>query len=75
MTDKGLFAIGIKEGPVMNHADVRECSWKGAKVGRYARLEEVISARKPWRVYPVGSAAVGRAGPRQSKRNVELPNT
>lgn len=39
LTDKGLFAIGIKEGPAMNHADVRECSWKGARVERYARLE------------------------------------
>lgn len=39
MTDKGLFAIGIKEGPAMNHGDVRECSWNAARVGRYARLE------------------------------------
>lgn len=31
LTDKGLFAIGIKEGPVMNHADVRECSWSRAR--------------------------------------------
>lgn len=38
MTDKGLFAIGIKEGPAMNHSDVRECCWKGARVERYARL-------------------------------------
>lgn len=39
MTDKGLFAIGIKEGPAMNHGDVRECSWKVTRVERYARLK------------------------------------
>lgn len=39
LTDKGLFAIGIKEGPAMNHGDVRECSWKVTRVERYARLK------------------------------------
>lgn len=52
MTDKDLFAIRIKEGLAMNHGDVRECSWKGARVWH---------AKKPWRVYPGGSGAVCRA--------------
>ena len=51
MTDKGLFAIGIKEGPAINHDDVRECSWRRTREERYARSREAISARKPQRVY------------------------
>lgn len=51
LTDKGLFAIGIKEGPAINHDDVRECSWKRTREERYARSREVISVRKPQRVY------------------------
>lgn len=39
LTDKGLFVIGIKEGPPIYHGDVKECSWKGTRVERYARLE------------------------------------
>lgn len=39
LTDKGPFAIGIKEVLLMNHRRVRECSWKEARVGCYARLE------------------------------------
>lgn len=51
LTDKGLFAIGIKEGPAINHDDVRECSCKRTREERYARSREVISVRKPQRVY------------------------
>lgn len=40
LTDKGPFAIGITEVSVMNHTDVREWSWKVARVGRYARLKK-----------------------------------
>lgn len=31
LTDKGPFAIGIKEVSVMNHIDVRKWSWKVAR--------------------------------------------
>lgn len=39
LSDKSLFAIGIKEGPLINHSDVRECSWRGTGAQRYVRLQ------------------------------------
>ena len=38
MTDKGLFVIGIKEGPPVNLSHVKECGWKGSREECYARL-------------------------------------
>lgn len=43
LTDKGPFAMWIKEGLAMNHHDMRWSNRKGVKTGRYARLQEVIS--------------------------------
>lgn len=61
LTDKGPFAIGIKEDSVMNHTDVRERSWKGARVGRYARLKTL----------PGGVWSCGQSGTKTKQETIQ----
>ncbi len=72
LTDKGLFAIGIKEGPAMNQGEVRECSWKWTKVECYARLLRWYLPESHGEFTLRAWGDVSRAGPRQSERNVVL---
>lgn len=71
LTDKGLFVIGIKEGP--RDESSQRCKGvhlDGSQDGTLCKTpEEVRSARE---FTQEGRGAVGRAGPRQSSRNADL---
>ena len=71
MTDKGLFAIGIKEGSGDESQQCEGVQLGGSQLGALCKTREVISARKAMESLPSGVWRISRARPRQSKRNAE----